>query len=103
VGKWPLKRAMEPFLPHDVIYRPKAGFGVPLRQWVRSEFRPMIGDLLSPDAICRRGLFDPAAVNRLIDANQTGRIDSSYTILSLLCIEIWCRSFLDRLASPNHL
>jgi len=103
VGKWPLKRAMEPFLPHDVIYRPKAGFGVPLRQWVRSEFRPMIGDLLSPDAICRRGLFDPAAVNRLIDANQTGRIDASYTILSLLCIEIWCRSFLDRLASPNHL
>lgn len=102
VGKWPLKRAMEPFLPHDVIYRPKAGFGVPLRQWVRSEFRPMIGDLLSPDAIRRRGLFDPSAITRMIDANQDGRIDASYTILSLLCIEIWCRSFLDRLASPNH-
>jgi asparagine synthase (glutamine-hydrolysing) len=102
VGKWPLKRAMEPFLPHDVIYRPKAGFGVPLRQWVRSEFRPMIADLLSPDAVRRRGLFDPAAVERLIAANQDGRIDASYTILSLLCIEIWCRSFLDRLASPNH-
>ena len=32
VGKWILKKAMEPYLPHDVIYRPKAGFGAPLRK-----------------------------------------------------------------------
>jgi len=102
VGKWPLKRAMEPMLPHDVIYRPKAGFGVPLRQWVRNDFRPMIRDLLSPDSIRRRGLFDPSTVSRMIDANQEGRIDASYTILSLLCIEIYCRSFLDRLTSQVH-
>jgi asparagine synthase (glutamine-hydrolysing) len=102
IGKWPLKRAMEPYLPHDVIYRPKVGFGVPLRQWVRREFRPMIDDLLSPNSLQRRGLFDQAAVGRLIAANQEGRIDASYTILSLLCIEIWCRSFLDRLAFPSE-
>jgi len=102
IGKWALKRAMEPMLPHDVIYRPKAGFGVPLRQWVRNDFRPMIGDLLSPDSIRRRGLFDPSAVSRMIEANQQGRIDASYTILSLLCIEICCRSFLDRLTSHVH-
>ncbi len=96
IGKWPLKRAMESMLPHDVIYRPKAGFGVPLRRWVREDFRPMIGDLLSPTATSRRGLFDPAAVTRLIEANAQGRIDASYTILSLLCIEIWCRAYIDR-------
>jgi len=41
-------------------------------------------------------------IARMIAANQDGRIDASYTILSLLCIEIWCRSFLDWLASSNH-
>lgn len=101
IGKWPLKRAMEPMLPHDVIYRPKAGFGVPLRKWIREDFRPLIGDLLSSDSIAKRGLFDGPAVNRLIEANSAGRIDASYTILSLLCIEIWCRKFIDGVMSPE--
>ena len=43
----------------------------------------------------RRGLFDAEAVRRLIDANAAGQVDGSYTLLSLLCIEIWCRRFLD--------
>jgi asparagine synthase (glutamine-hydrolysing) len=38
-GKWVLKKAMEPYLPHDVIYRPKAGFGGSLRHWLRNELR----------------------------------------------------------------
>ena len=95
-GKWILKKAMEPFLPHDIIYRPKTGFGAPLRHWMRKELRPLLGDLLSVAALKRRGLFDPAAVQRLIVANDAGKVDASYTLLSLLCMEIWCRSFLDR-------
>ncbi len=95
-GKWILKKAMEPFLPHDIIYRPKTGFGAPLRHWMRKELRPLLGDLLSVAALKRRGLFDPMAVQRLIVANDAGKVDASYTLLSLLCMEIWCRSFLDR-------
>ena len=95
VGKWVLKKAMEPFLPHDVIYRPKAGFGAPLRRWMRHELNELLHDLLSIDSLRRRGLFDPQAVQRLIAANEAGKVDVSYTLLSLLCIEIWCRHFLD--------
>lgn len=94
-GKWILKKAMEPFLPHDVIYRPKSGFGAPLRRWMRHELRELLGDLLSVDSLTRRGLFEPAAVQHLISANDTGKLDASYTLLSLLCIEIWCRAYLD--------
>jgi asparagine synthase (glutamine-hydrolysing) len=96
VGKWVFKKAMEPYLPHDVIYRPKSGFGAPLRQWMRGDLRELVGDLLGPESIRRRGIFDAQAVQRLIDANQSGAIDASYTLLSLLSIEIWCRRFLDR-------
>ena len=95
VGKWILKKAMEPYLPKDVIYRPKSGFGAPLRRWMRSDLRKLLEDLLSPDALRRRGLFQPAAVWRLIEQNDSGKVDAAYTLLSLLCIEIWCRAFLD--------
>jgi len=100
VGKWVLKKALEPYLPHDVIYRPKSGFGAPLRRWMREELRPLVGDLLGADSLRRRGLFDPAAVQALIAANQDGRIDANYILLSLLSIEIWCRRFIDRRTEP---
>jgi len=96
VGKWVLKKAMEPYLPRDVIYRPKSGFGAPLRRWMRHDLRELLGDLLSAESLKRRGLFEPLAVQRLIADNEVGRVDASYTILSLLCIEIWCRCFLDK-------
>ena len=95
VGKWVLKRAMEPYLPRDVIYRPKTGFGAPLRRWMRHELREMLGDVLSVDSLRRRGIFEPMAVQRLIQQNDTGEADAAYTLLSLLCIEIWCRRFVD--------
>lgn len=97
-GKWIFKRAMEPYLPHDVIYRPKSGFGVPLRRWMRHDLRGMVGDLLSAASLKRRGIFDPVEVARLLQANDTGVVDASYTLLSMVCIEIWCRHFLDRQA-----
>jgi len=95
-GKWVLKKAMEPHLPRDVIYRQKAGFGAPLRRWMRNELRPLLGDLLSVGSVKRRGLFEPAAVQQLIARNDCGEVDAAYTLLSLLGIETWCRVYLDR-------
>ncbi|HEX6588859.1 MAG TPA: asparagine synthase (glutamine-hydrolyzing) [Longimicrobiales bacterium] len=95
-GKWVLKRAMEPWLPRDVIYRSKSGFGAPLRRWMRHELRELVADLLGEESLRRRGLFEPVAVQRMIEDNRSGRVDASYTLLSLLCIEIWCRNFIDR-------
>ncbi|MEX2156171.1 MAG: asparagine synthase (glutamine-hydrolyzing) [Gemmatimonadales bacterium] len=96
VGKWVLKKAMERFLPHDVIYRPKSGFGAPLRRWMRGELRPLFGDLLSTESLKKRGLFEPDAVHRLVRRNDSGGLDAAYTLLTLLSIEIWCRKFIDR-------
>ena len=98
-GKWVLKKAMEPFLPYDVIYRPKSGFGAPLRRWMRYELRELLGDMLSEESLNRRGLFDAVAVQRLIADNTMGKVDASYTLFSLLCIEIWCRAYIDGLAN----
>ena len=95
-GKWILKKAMEPYLPKKIIYRPKTGFGVPLRNWMRNELRDLTSDYLNEISLRKRGLFDPKSVNRLIVENDSGRVDASYTLFSILCIEIWCRFFVDR-------
>ncbi len=95
VGKWILKKAMEEYLPHEVIYRPKTGFGVPLRQWMSHELKDLVGDVLSPDTIRRRGLFDADNVAELLKDDREGKIDAGYTIFALICVELWCRVFLD--------
>lgn len=93
-SKWVLKKAMEPLLPREAIYRPKTGFGAPLRRWLHRELRELVADILSADALRARGLFDPQAVARLIADDRAGRVDAAYTILGLMCIEMWCRHFL---------
>lgn len=101
-GKWILKKAMEPYLPHDVIYRPKAGFGAPLRHWLRGELREMMHDLLSSENLLRRGIFNPQTVQTLIADDLAGRKDGSYTILSMMCLELWCRNSLDQAEPAIH-
>jgi asparagine synthase (glutamine-hydrolysing) len=100
-GKWILKKAMEPYLPKEIIYRPKTGFGAPLRTWIRHELRDLVNDVLSPTSILNRGIFNPIAVQKLIDDNDKGKKDAAYTIFSMMCIEIWCRKFLDNRAYTN--
>ncbi len=95
VTKWVLRKAMEPYLPHDIIYRPKVGFGVPLRSWLRNELKPMLEDLLSPETLAKRGLFDIQAVAELRHNTMNGRADGSYSLLALMAIELWCRRFVD--------
>jgi asparagine synthase (glutamine-hydrolysing) len=94
-GKWVFKKAMEGILPADVIYRPKTGFGAPFRAWLHGPLKSLFRDTLSEAAIRRRGLFNPRSVTRLIELDRTGRVDAGYTLLALLCVEIWCRIFLD--------
>jgi asparagine synthase (glutamine-hydrolysing) len=94
-SKWLFRRAMEPLLPANVIHRRKVGFGAPLRRWIHNELREVVGDHLSEERIRARGLFDVAGVRRLINLDRTHRIDGAYTIFALLCIEMWCRLFID--------
>jgi asparagine synthase (glutamine-hydrolysing) len=94
-GKSILKRAMAGDLPADVIHRPKTGFGAPVRRWIRRELRAMVDETLSPESLRRRGLFDHDAVQRLIAYDRAGQVDGAYTILALMCVEIWCRLFVD--------
>lgn len=93
--KYILKRAAEKLLPRDIVWRKKAGFGAPVRSWLRGPLRPMVEELLSENSIRNRGLFEPVEVRKIIDANQSGREDLNLQVFQLLTLELWMRSFLD--------
>jgi asparagine synthase (glutamine-hydrolysing) len=93
--KYILKRALEGVLSKDVVWRRKAGFGAPIRSWLRGPLRPLIADLLSEDVVKRRGLFRPQEVKRVLDANFSGREDYNLQIFQLLGLELWHRTFID--------
>lgn len=93
--KYILKRALEGVLPHDVVWRKKAGFGAPIRSWLRGPLRPLVDELLSEETVRKRGLFRPAEVQRIINANLSGREDFNLQVFQLLNLELWQRQFLD--------
>ena len=94
--KYILKRALEKVLPHDVVWRKKAGFGAPIRSWLRGPLRPLVDDLLSKETVRQRGLFRPEEVQRIINANLSGREDYNLQVFHLLNLELWQRQFMDR-------
>jgi asparagine synthase (glutamine-hydrolysing) len=97
--KYVLKRAMQGVLPEAVIWRPKAGFGAPLRAWMGGGLRPLIDDCLSPATVRERGLFDPVAVRSLVRDNEAGTADNALRIWALVVLELWQRTFLDPAAA----
>ncbi len=93
--KYILKRAAEKLLPREVVWRKKAGFGAPIRSWLRGPLKPMVDDLLSEDAVRHRGLFGSQEVRRIVDANLSGREDYNLQVFQLLNLELWHRQFID--------
>ncbi len=76
------KKAMEPYLPREVIYRPKSGFAAPLRQWLHSDLVELRREVLSKRSLTQRGLFEFDEVRRLVEADRRGRVDAAYTSLA---------------------
>lgn len=93
--KYLLKKVAQKFLPDEIINRPKAGFGAPVRKWILNDMDEMIHERLSPARLKNRGIFNSCAVHQLIEDNKKGKIDASYTIWSLLAIESWMEQFVD--------
>jgi asparagine synthase (glutamine-hydrolysing) len=95
-SKFLLKRYAERAAPTSAIYRPKMGFSLPLRAWLRGELRTVAEDLLVGEQSLARGYFEPAALRALWKRHQDGQRDHAHHIWALMALELWHRLFVDR-------
>jgi asparagine synthase (glutamine-hydrolysing) len=86
-----LKKAAEPYLPKEVVYRPKGLFSAPLRAWIRRDLQPMVEDLLMGGRMSRSGFLNAARLRRLVDDDRAGAADHSKEIWQLMTLESWLR------------
>jgi asparagine synthase (glutamine-hydrolysing) len=86
-----LKKAMEPKLPHDVLYRPKMGFAVPLARWFRGPLRQRVRDAVLGERLAATGWFQRATLQRLVDEHQSSARDHSAPLWSALMFEAFLR------------
>ncbi|HEB97826.1 MAG TPA: amidotransferase 1, exosortase A system-associated [Sedimenticola thiotaurini] len=90
-GKYLFKKALEPMLPKDVLYRPKMGFAVPLAGWFRGPLRQRVRDSILGDTLLGAGIFDPAYLRRLVEQHQSGVRDYSASLWTLLMFEAFLK------------
>jgi asparagine synthase (glutamine-hydrolysing) len=102
-GKYLLKKAMEPALPRDLLYRPKMGFAVPLASWFRGALRRRVRDALTGGRLAETGWFDPAELERLVDLHQSGARDFSTPLWTLMMLEAFLRTTCDVAREPRSL
>lgn len=93
--KYALKKVAEAWLPKEIIYRPKASFGAPLRAWVTNDLRATINDVLVSGELVSTGFLDKAELLAMVDDQQSGRRDESKQLWQLLTLEMWYRGMRD--------
>ena len=86
-GKYILKKAFEPLLPKDILYRPKMGFSVPLANWFRGPLKERLRRDLLEGGLADTGLFNQHYLERLVNEHQSGRRDHSAPLWSLLMFQ----------------
>lgn len=90
-----VKKALEPWLPNEVLYRPKMGFGVPIENWFRNELKDMLYDTLLSQKAIERGLFNIKFVEHIINEHVNGVQMHQTRLWAMLMLELWFQMWID--------
>jgi asparagine synthase (glutamine-hydrolysing) len=100
-GKFLLKKAMEPQLSDDILYRPKMGFAVPLARWFRGPLKQRVRESVLGERLLSTGWFDPAYLRQLVDTHQAGTSDHSAPLWTLLMFDAFLRQGVEDRRMPE--
>ncbi len=92
-GKYPLKLLAEKYLPKDIVWRKKAGFGSPVRSWLRQDLSELRSELLS--SLEKRKWFRPDAIKKIETDFLAGKEDHALRLWMLISLELWTKQFID--------
>ena len=89
--KYILKKVAARYLPPELIYRRKQGFGFPLGVWMRNDLRNFIGNLFEESRFIEHGIFDKGYIQHMITEHMDGKVDHNYRLWILINLEFWYR------------
>jgi len=89
ISKWPLRQILYNYVPRDLIERPKAGFAIPIGQWLRGPLRSWAEDLLHPDRLLREGYLRHEPISQLWHQHLSGRYDHTTKLWTVLMWQAW--------------
>jgi asparagine synthase (glutamine-hydrolysing) len=90
-----LREAMRDRLPALVLNKPKQGFSIPLKHWLRGPLRSLMRDLLAEPCVRQRGYFKPQTVSRWMAEHEQGHYNHSHRLWALMVFELWQRTVLN--------
>ena len=90
-GKYIFKKALEPYLPNEVLYRPKMGFSVPLAAWFRGPLRERVREAVLGSTLKDTGIFNQRFLKEMVEKHQSGRRDYSASLWTMLMFEAFMR------------
>ena len=88
-SKWALRQILYQYVPKELIERPKAGFAIPIGQWLRGPLRAWASELLHPDRLAREGYLRPEPITRLWQQHLSGRYDHTTKLWTVLMWQAW--------------
>lgn len=91
--KYILRKAVTPYLPEDILKRPKKGFGIPVAKWLQKDFRPLINELLGEKFVRSQGIFNEEALNALVSEHMNFKKDRRKELWTLLMFQMWWQKY----------
>ena len=91
-GKWALREILYKSVPRELIDRPKAGFGVPVGEWMRGPMRAWAESLLDAKRLEREGYFHAAPIRQRWMEHMTGHRDHTHSLWAVLMFQAWLES-----------
>lgn len=87
--KFLLKKAFANLLPPVILHRNKRGFQIPVAAWLRGKLKPLLLDLCSQERLRQQGIFNPQAIDKLMECHFSGQRDLRKPLWTLLVLQIW--------------
>lgn len=91
-SKYILKKILSKYLPHEMVYRPKHGFNVPLEEWLVSRFSTYVEEILLDTQCLERGILRPEKIKKMVAEIKAGKATHTRKLWLILNFELWCRN-----------